>query len=68
MDRRTTIEEESIQTKSKFLVLCIWCGAKIRSDPHKDSAGECLQCFYRILRERLLSQTRTAASEFVSDR
>lgn len=59
--RKTTVKQE-------FQVLCIWCGKKIRSDKHQDSSGECLQCFYRILSEKLLAQPRTFAGEFVSER
>lgn len=54
--------------ENQFQVVCIWCGKKIRADKHEDSAGECLQCFYRILSEKLLSQPRTFPSEFVSER
>ena len=62
MKRRKTTE------KHEFQVLCIWCGKKIRNDKHQDSSGECLQCFYRILSEKLLTQPRTFAGEFVSER
>jgi len=62
MKRRKTTE------KHEFQVLCIWCGKKIRSDKDQDSSGECLQCFYRILSEKLLAQPRTFAGEFVSER
>ena len=51
-----------------FRVVCIWCGKKIRTDKHEDSTAECLQCFYRILSEKLLAQPRTFPGEFVSDR
>jgi len=54
--------------ENEFQVVCIWCGKKIRTDKHEDSTGECLQCFYRILSEKLLSQPRTFAGEFVSER
>jgi DNA-directed RNA polymerase subunit RPC12/RpoP len=54
--------------RSEFKVVCVWCGKKIRTDEHEDSTGECLQCFYRILSEKLLSQPRTFPSEFVSER
>ena len=54
--------------RSEFKVVCVWCGKKIRTDEHEDSTGECLQCFYRILSEKLLSQPRTFAGEFVSER
>ena len=54
--------------KTEFQVICIWCGKKIRNDKHEDSTAECLQCFYRILSEKLLSQPRTFAGEFVSER
>ena len=62
MKRRKTTE------KLEFQVLCIWCGKKIRNDKYQDSSGECLQCFYRILSEKLLAQPRTFAGEFVSER
>ena len=61
--------KKKVRTKEpEFQVLCVWCGKKIRNDKHEDSTAECLQCFYRILREKLLSQPRAFAGEFVSDR
>ena len=54
--------------ENEFQVVCIWCEKKIRTDKHEDSCAECLQCFYRILSEKLLSQPRTFAGEFVSER
>ena len=62
------MKKKSTTKDHEFQVVCIWCGKKIRSDKHQDSSGECLQCFYRILSEKLLSQPRTFAGEFVSDR
>ena len=54
--------------ESEFKVVCIWCGAKIRTDKHQDSNAECLPCFYRILSEKLLAQPRAFAGDFVSER
>lgn len=54
--------------RNDFKVVCVWCGKKIRTDKHENSTGECLQCFYRILSEKLLSQPRTFPGEFVSER
>ena len=62
------MKKRSTGKNREFKVLCIWCGKKIRNDKHEDSSGECLQCFYRILRETLLAQPRTFAGEFVSER
>ncbi len=53
---------------TKFKVLCVNCGVKIRNHASEDSRGLCLKCFYRILAERLRVQKRTAAGEFVSER
>lgn len=62
------MKKEVRTNEHKFKVLCVWCGKKIRADKHEDSTAECLQCFYRILSEKLLSQPRAFAGEFVSDR
>ena len=62
------MRKKPVIKEHEFQVVCIWCGKKIRSDKHQDSTGECLQCFYRILSEKLLSQPRTFAGEFVSER
>jgi DNA-directed RNA polymerase subunit RPC12/RpoP len=62
------IKKNPLDKRDEFQVTCIWCGKKIRADQHEDSTGECLQCFYRILSENLLSQPRTFAGEFVSER
>lgn len=62
------MKKKSDEREREFQVLCAWCGKKIRNDKHEDSTAECLQCFYRILSETFLSQTRTVAGEFVSER
>ena len=62
------MKKKQHETRREFQVLCAWCGKKIRNDKHEDSTAECLQCFYRILSETFLSQTRTVAGEFVSER
>ena len=62
------MKKKSNENRHEYQVLCAWCGKKIRNDKHKDSTAECLQCFYRILSEKFLSQTRTVAGEFVSER
>ncbi|MGI8733594.1 MAG: hypothetical protein ACR2LM_09880 [Pyrinomonadaceae bacterium] len=62
------MKKKQQETRREFQVLCAWCGKKIRNDKHEDSTAECLQCFYRILSEKFLSQTRTVAGEFVSER
>ena len=51
-----------------FSVTCVWCGSKIREDKHQDEQGVCLKCFYKILGDHLLSQRKTAVSDFVSER
>jgi len=62
------MKKKLVVQEQEFQVVCIWCGKKIRSDQHEDSNAECLQCFYRILSEKLLAQPRTFAGEFVSER
>ena len=62
MKKKPKVEE------SEFKVVCIWCGKKIRTAKHEDSNAECLQCFYRLLSEKLLAQPCTFAGEFVSER
>jgi DNA-directed RNA polymerase subunit RPC12/RpoP len=59
---------ETEVNEPEFQVLCVWCGKKIRNDKREDSAGECLQCFYRILSEKLRKEPRTFAGDFVSER
>ena len=54
--------------RDKFLVQCIWCGAKIRDDKEEDTTGVCLNCFYQILSNHLQAQKRVVYGEFVSDR
>ena len=53
---------------AQFKILCISCGVKIREKAAEDSYGLCLKCFYTSLAARMLSQKRTPAGEFVSDR
>lgn len=62
MNRKTDEKE------NKFLVQCVWCGAKIRDDKQEDTSGVCLQCFYQILSNHLSAQKQSACGEFVSDR
>jgi DNA-directed RNA polymerase subunit RPC12/RpoP len=54
--------------RKSFLVLCAWCGSKIREDKQEDATGVCLKCFYQILSNHLHAQKRTSYGEFVSDR
>jgi DNA-directed RNA polymerase subunit RPC12/RpoP len=51
-----------------FVVICVWCGSKIREDKHQDEQGVCLRCFYKILGDHLLAQRRVGPSDFVSER
>ncbi len=62
------MNSEPSKSKREFQVICIWCGVKIRRDKSENSFAECLQCFYRILSERLLSHRRTGGSQFASER
>ncbi|MEP6637458.1 MAG: hypothetical protein ABJB97_12090 [Acidobacteriota bacterium] len=62
------MDKESRELTRDFQVTCVWCGVKIRRDKSENTFAECLQCFYRILSEKLLSQTRTVAGESVSER
>lgn len=62
------MKKKPVMKEHKFQVICIWCGKQIRTDQHEDSNAECLQCFYRILSEKLLAQPRAFAGEFVSER
>lgn len=63
MIRRKRSEKQKL-----YLVLCIWCGSKIREDKQEDASGVCLKCFYQILSNHFRSQKRSAYGEFVSDR
>lgn len=58
----------SRERKRTFIVLCIWCGSKIRDNKQEDATGVCLKCFYQILSNHLQAQKRTVYGEFVSDR
>jgi len=62
MNRKVTV------AKVRFRVVCVWCGSEIREDKHGDEQGICLQCFYRILGDHLMSQKRSHAREYASDR
>ena len=62
------MKKKPVVKEHEFQVVCIWCGKMIRPDEHEDSNAECLQCFYRILSEKLLAQPRTFSGEFVSER
>ncbi len=61
------MKEQLQESKSRFCVLCIWCGAKIRKDKEEDSHGVCLKCFYRILDDHLRS-LQPGKNQFASDR
>ena len=41
------------QRRSKFYVVCVWCGVAIREDRHQDLEGMCLRCFYKIWRSAI---------------
>jgi len=53
--------------RTKFYVVCVWCGATIREDKAEDSEGMCLRCFYSILSQRYEVQ-RPVRYGRVSDR
>ena len=59
---------EQKKTDSRFQVICISCGVKIRENASDDSYGMCLRCFYTMLAVRLRNRKRTATGEFVSER
>lgn len=59
---------EQSRSDAEFVVLCVSCGVEMGKSSSEDSRGLCLSCFYRILGEKLLSQPRTFAGEFVSER
>jgi len=61
------MEKTRLATAPEFRVLCVSCGVKIRKTASEDSCGLCLKCFYRIVAERLQTQKRTRAGDFVSD-
>jgi len=60
--------DEQKKTDSRFQVICISCGVKIRDNASDDSYGMCLRCFYTMLAVRLRNRNRTATGEFVSER
>jgi len=60
--------DEQKKTASRFRVICISCGVKIRENASDDSYGMCLRCFYTMLAVRLRNRKRTATGEFVSER
>jgi hypothetical protein len=62
------MKRTSRERKQTFIVLCIWCGSKIRDNKQEDATGVCLKCFHQILSNHLQAQKRTAYGEFVSDR
>lgn len=51
-----------------FIVTCVWCDSKIREDKYQDEHGVCLECFYKILGDYLLTQRRSRVGDFVSER
>ena len=59
---------EQKKTDSRFQVICISCGVKIRENASDDSYGMCLRCFYAMLAVRLRNRKRTATGAFVSER
>ena len=62
------MKKKETRVNRDFQVTCVWCGKRIRRDETENSYAECLQCFYRILSERLSSQPRVPLNQFVSDR
>ena len=56
------------QLRTKFYVICVWCGVAIREDKYQDSEGMCLRCFYKILSQHYQTQRRARYGEGVSDR
>jgi hypothetical protein len=56
------------ETNRGFEIHCVACGVRIRRDMVADSPRVCLQCFYRVLNERLCTQRRARAGEHVSER
>ena len=56
------------EKQPKFSVVCAWCGSSIRENKEQDEQGVCLRCFYKILKDHLLSQRRTRVDDFVSER
>ncbi|HEY6229892.1 MAG TPA: hypothetical protein VIW64_01400 [Pyrinomonadaceae bacterium] len=59
---------EPNKAETRFRVICISCGVKIRENASDDSYGMCLRCFYTMLAVRLRNRKPTAMSEFVSER
>jgi DNA-directed RNA polymerase subunit RPC12/RpoP len=62
------MKQRQKEDERPFVVLCIWCGSKIRDDKEEEAQGVCLKCFYQILSNHLRAQKRTVYGEFVSDR
>jgi len=54
--------------RTKFYVVCVWCGVAIREDRREDLEGMCLRCFYKILTQRYQAQRQMRNREGVSDR
>jgi hypothetical protein len=57
-----------LEREDVYVVECVWCEAKIRSDNEEDTTGVCLKCFYEMLTNHLQSQKQTASGDYVSDR
>jgi formylmethanofuran dehydrogenase subunit E len=52
----------------RFHLICVWCGEKIRENRDKDLEGMCLDCFYRMLNERMRAGSKKRAGQRVSER
>ncbi len=59
---------QNVEREDVYVVVCVWCGAKIREDNDEESTGVCLKCFYQMLTNHLQSQKQTAYGDAVSDR
>ena len=68
LNRKLLMDERFREKESSSLVLCVWCGAKIRDDKDEDTTGVCLKCFYQILSNHLQAQKGVTHAEFASDR
>ena len=62
------MSKQTGKRNTRFKVVCISCGVKIRENPSDDSYGLCLRCFYAMLAARLRTQKRATGGEFVSER
>lgn len=65
MQMKDDVKGESEQKQIHFPVLCVWCGATIRTDPEGDLRRMCLICharmlnnYFRNVREKQLREGR----------